>query len=77
MGKIPNIQKRGVRIDYVDDWVDDVGIMGSKTFPSLFRIEKMDDEHYWVCFYPNGKRSKRYYFMISGKALRCDYTKGG
>ena len=69
-----NIRKRNVRIDYVDDWVDDVAIDGSKTVPSMFRIEKMDNQHYWVCFYPNGKRNKRYYFMISGKALRCDYN---
>lgn len=71
MKKTINKKTKTVRIDFIDEWVDDVAILGSDKFPALFRIEKVNNQNYWVCFYPNKKRSKRYSFMIQGKNLKC------
>ena len=73
-----NIRKKNIRIDYKknfsfqdDENVDDVAIAGSKTRQSMFRIEQLDEDCYWICFYPNRDREKRYVFNIIGKSLIC------
>jgi len=60
--------KTKVRIDYDGTSVDDVAIRANK---SVFRLEQMDDDWYWIAFYP--PKGERYTFEIyikNGK-LRC------
>ena len=50
MKKLKNIRTYDARIDFDKDGVDDVAIGGVDN--SMFRIERMDNDCFWVCFYP-------------------------
>lgn len=70
-----NIRRKNVRIDFDEDGLDDIAISGSGK-ESLFRMERLDGQSFWVCFYPDAKKDKRFYFLIKapkGRKIRGEY----